>query len=141
MKTYYKVVFKEHDKKWSAVTKSVTKIDGIFPVEYKLNEWVSAPDDTRLFVFENRDEARTFQKARNDCYSTTDYELYKCHCKHIIRNANGVLNAGDLNLQEFWNKVNKNLKNKKSWRTHDLPYLSNFKHACFAKQVKLIRKI
>jgi hypothetical protein len=141
MKTYYKI-FRECLDRYSNLP-----LPNGHLLEYKENEYVSAPDNTRLFVFDSLKAARSYITRLGGCFHS--YTIYECHCKGIIKNANGVKVCNGFSCNKsyarnaFWNKVNQNLKQKKKWN-HDLHKhmtLFDYHGVCLAKEVKLIKKI
>ena len=93
MKKHYKVVSKSL---WSA------RAIGRSAVRYKIGEWVNAPENTRLFVFDSLEEARKFREGDSE-------DIYECEIKGGIK-LPGCLWVGS--ESEFWEKFNIKIKNK-----------------------------
>ena len=92
MKKHYKVVAKSL---WSA------RYIGRSAVRYKIGEWVDAPDNTRLFVFDSLKEARKFHEQGED--------IYECEVRGGIK-LPGCAWVGSISA--FWEKFNTKIKNK-----------------------------
>lgn len=93
MKKHYKVVTKQF---WSA------RATGRTVVKYKIGEWVNAPENTRLFVFDSLEEARKFHEHQFE-------DIYECEVKGGIKLPGCAwVNA----IGEFWEKFNIKIKNK-----------------------------
>ena len=123
-KKYYKVVFSRLDKMGSATLFGKD-------VNYKVGEWVSAPQNTRLFVFDNKKQAKAFAIA-------PDHFIYECQ---IIGGIHGQGCAIARLKARFWKQINSILQQKKKvdFDTLKIPL---FATACvLAKKVKLIKKI
>lgn len=93
MKKHYKVVGKSL---WSA------RAIGREAVRYKIGEWVNAPENTRLFVFDSLEEARKFHERQFE-------DIYECEVKGGIK-LPGCLWA--YSESEFWETFNAKIKNK-----------------------------
>ena len=93
MKKHYKVVSKSL---WSA--RSI----GRSAVGYKIGEWVNAPKNTRLFVFDSLEEARKFHEPQFE-------DIYECEVKGGIK-LPGCLWA--CSESKFWETFNAKIKNK-----------------------------
>ena len=91
MKKHYKVVDKSL---WSARSHD--------PVQYKLGEWVDAPLDTRLFVFDSLEEARKFHERQLE-------DIYECEVKGGVKLPGAAWGCG---IQKFWRLFNAKIKNK-----------------------------
>ena len=97
-------------------------------VQYKVNEWVDAPGNTRLFVFDTLHEAKNF---RND-----NEKIYECYVK------GGIKYFGSLcayNNKVFWYEFNRSLQRKKKVQIKNVE-LTDIE-ALLVKSVKLIREI
>jgi hypothetical protein len=92
MKKHYKVVSKSL---WSARAIRCA-------VKYKIGEWVDAPENTRLFVFDSLKEARKF-------YDCQFEDIYECEVKGGIKFL-GCAWAGAISA--FWERFNTKIKNK-----------------------------
>jgi hypothetical protein len=131
MKIYYKVFLKH--RLYSASQRCT--------VDYELNEWISPTlSDSRLFVFDS------LNAVLNYISDSSLWDIYECHCKGVIKNANGFdydRSSFKNSYRMFWDMVNDNLKKKKKWNTNLYKDYVMYNHngVCFAKQVKLIRKI
>lgn len=129
-KKYYKIVRREANatgfsyNSWGNPNKKV---------EYKLNEWVEAPEGTRLFVFDSLEEALANKFRQNDV-------VFECE---IVGGIKGK-GAHFINHQEkFWEIFNSFVKKKKKvdfnligrqvWPT-DMS-------AILAKKVKIVKEI
>jgi hypothetical protein len=134
MKTYYKVFSKNSQR--SGTT---------YGLEYKLNEWTDSwYSNSRLFVFDSLNAAKSYINFYGD--NSEYFDIYECHCKGVIKNANGYeysRNSHADYYSKFWEMVNDNLKKKKKWNTNLDREFTLYQHqgVCFAKQVKLIKKI
>lgn len=93
MKKHYKVVSKSL---WSA------RATGYAAVKYKIGEWVNAPENTRLFVFDSLKEAGKF-------YDCQFEDIYECEVKGGIK-LSGC--AWTNRINEFWETFNAKIKNK-----------------------------
>lgn len=93
MKKHYKVVTKDF---WSA------RAFGRTAVKYKIGEWVDAPGNTRLFVFDSLEEARKF-------YEWDSEDIYECEVKGGIK-LPGCARIGSIGA--FWETFNIKIKNK-----------------------------
>lgn len=93
MKKHYKVVSKSL---WSA--RSI----GRSAVRYKIGEWVDAPENTRLFVFDSLEEARKFHEREFE-------DIYECEVKGGIK-LPGCAWISSINA--FWETFNAKIKNK-----------------------------
>ena len=93
MKKHYKVVTKQF---WSA------RATGRTAVKYKIGEWVNAPENTRLFVFDSLEEARKFHEWDSE-------EIYECEVRGGIK-LPGCAWVGSVDA--FWEKFNIKFKNK-----------------------------
>ena len=93
MKKHYKVVTKNF---WSACATGRTA------VRYKIGEWVNAPENTRLFVFDSLEEARKFHEWDSE-------DIYECEVKGGIK-LPGCAWVSD--VDEFWETFNAKIKNK-----------------------------
>lgn len=93
MKKYYKVVSKSL---WSA------RAIGCAAVRYEIGEWVDAPENTRLFVFDSLKEARKFREGDSE-------DIYECEVKGGIK-LPGCAWISSINA--FWERFNAKIKNK-----------------------------
>jgi len=93
MKKHYKVVSKIL---WSA------RATGRTAVRYKIGEWVNAPENTRLFVFDSLEEARKFHEWDSE-------DIYECEVKGGIKLPGCAWVSG---VDEFWETFNAKIKNK-----------------------------
>lgn len=93
MKKHYKVVSKSL---WSA------RAIGCAAVRYEIGEWVDAPDNTRLFVFDSLKEARKFYDCRFE-------NIYECEVKGGIKLPGCAWICA---IGEFWETFNAKIKNK-----------------------------
>jgi hypothetical protein len=109
---------------------------GDYTTKYKLNEWTTGISNTRLFVFDTLENAQKYASSLSD-------RIYECECKGVIKNAYGTLFRSD--YTDFWNMVNKNIKNKKKWdykmEESELDNIISINGACFAKSVKLLKQV
>lgn len=153
MKTYYKVVTAKkksliiNDER--LITRSVKRCKK-YNIQYKIDEWVEANNDSRLFVFETLAHATSFKQWFGG-------DIFECHVKGAI-NCPGLYfdkehYPNNINLErmdDFWKMFNQFLKQKKGGRHiqerlaeyYDLSvdYFGN-SEAILAKSVKLIKKI
>jgi hypothetical protein len=129
-KKYYKVVsVSKHGN--DTVLHSARADDA---VSYKENEWTIAPNNTRLFVFDDLKDAKRFS-----CAGEVVYE-----CK-IIGGIKGKGADKYNSINEYWNIFNKELKKRKKFDVNELmeqhsislsPY-----DAVLVKKLKLIKKV
>lgn len=95
---YYKVVSQNLCSSQVGQNESTRKI-----VQYKIGEYVTAPDDTRLFVFSDLAEAKEFARCSSD-------KVFECKCIGVIK----YKPASSLTaIQEYWRYINSVLKKKK----------------------------
>jgi len=130
-KKYYKVV-KEFGTGTDKVYRSLTKMSDRPDIVYPVGEWVYAPGNTRLFLYDE-------QTAKSPFFSLRPNEtLWECEVTPGILRGRGVW----ANEQEFWDKVEKNLKSKKKW-DHGIPAAHGRTpiHAYLVKGVKLLKEI
>lgn len=127
---YYKVVRNENGKLLSARTGSY--YTDRKPVQYIPNRWVSAPENTRLFVFDNLSNAKSFI-----CYVNGE-EIWECQ---IIGGISGFGAEG--NIISFWEKVNSYSKKKKKINFDKIQEKINLVNweAILAKKVKLTKRV
>lgn len=125
LKKYYKLVRTAYDDS----LKSYAGGD----LEYKLNEWTIAPDDTRLFVFDDLETAKK--------YANYYYPLYECE---IVGGIKGFGAYFFSNNSSFWKLFNKKVKSKKkiifTKQEFDNIPLAEMS-AVLCKKVKLIKKV
>jgi hypothetical protein len=105
-------------------------------VQYKVGEYVDAPEGTRLFVFKDFKSARAFALTYDD--------IYECE---II----GHISFAPCNLckdiPQYWDLINKKLKAKKKLLVGDFHnkkiHLSteHMNYTWLVKKVKLLRKV
>jgi hypothetical protein len=136
-KKYYKVVIHHNDR--NPVSSAASKG---WEREYKLNEWTTGSKDTRLFVFDSLENAENY--APSHISTSTLHEIYECECIGVIKDVYGEYSS--IFYIKFWHYVNKNLKNKKKWnfnlhKNKGLMFSQPLEGACFAKSVKLIKRI
>lgn len=125
-KKYYKVVRKDYGGQLIS--------SGVSSIEYKQNEWTIAPDNTRLFVFENLQNAKDFL---DDCISGV---IYECEVEGGIKGF-GAFYARDQRI--FWNKFNHFLGKKKKMEFSETKFgmpLTDI-NAVLCKKVKLTKKV
>jgi hypothetical protein len=99
-KIYYKVVRFKDEKLISSGTNMKNQ------VEYKLNEWTIAPNNTRLFVFDDLTRAESYVRG------VENGRIYECNIVGGIK-GRGSFWASD--TEEYWKLCNKLLKQRKSW--------------------------
>ena len=100
-------------------------------VEYKINEWVKAPEGTRLFCFETLKEAKDFSEHLSDF-------VFKCKIKGHVK----YYPSGNLyEIQKYWNQVNDFLKRKKKLPIDIGVSLSKHYPSLLAKEVMLLEKV
>lgn len=132
-KVYYKVV---RPNLQSAVNSEDDVAKQRQNVQYKVNEWVSAPDNTRLFVFENFRDADNFVLQRKH---PENLEIWECA---VIGARKGYPCDDSWAIHSFWEHFNSFLKKKKAVCFSEFP---EYVHWCMpsilAKKVKLIKKI
>ncbi len=123
-KVYYKVV--KSDTLKSCLTPDE------FAVQYKIGEWVKAPARTKLFIFANLYDAKSWIEFGH----TPNCDIYSCH----------VTNIGKYKwvMSIFW--LNKNMRDlKKKFRSKKrlcIPYKRPTPTGTiFAGKVKLLEKI
>jgi hypothetical protein len=125
-KKYYKVVLIENGKLYSAVQGNV---------EYKENEWVSAPGDTRLFVFDDKADAFNFIYRRQ-------HLIFECKVVGGIK-LSGTRSERD--VPYFWRIFNKLIQTKRKFCPAEFkltfPGAVSALPAVLVKKVKLTRLI
>lgn len=89
-------------KFYKVVTSSLLSLYATNHIEYEIGEWVSAPENTRLFVFDDLDEAKNYAK----CYD----KIFECSVIGKIK-FKGSFFIKDNTL--FWKIFNKQIKAKK----------------------------
>jgi len=100
-------------------------------VEYKVNEWVQAPEGTRLFCFATLAEARSFKSSTYD-------RVFKCKIKGHIKY---YPSSFCYEIQKYWNQVNDFLKKKKKLPMDIGVSLSKHYPSLLAKEVMLLEKV
>jgi hypothetical protein len=130
-KKYYKVLSVGRN---GELLSARCRLPGYYTVPYKVNEWTTAPDNTRLFVFDNFDDAKRF---------STYYEvIYECE---IIGGIEGFGLSDFTKIKEFWEIINTELKKKKKIDFVQIMIDNNLRWSTFdavlAKKVKLIKKV
>lgn len=85
---YYKVVYGGNCQ--NELTSARSAI-----VTYKVGEWIEAPENTRLFVFDNFDDARRFR--------ISGEQIYLCEVEDPVK----MRGAFTFEFESFWNMVNK----------------------------------
>ncbi len=132
-KKYYKVVTKDMESLLSLRVFS----DKSLIVNYYTNQWVHAPEDTRLFVFDNLDKAIELAKK----YSSS---VYECKIRGHIKLFGSKL---IMDNKRFWDKLKPLIKNRHSnWKTReDLQKITGLEihetESIGAKAVKLVKKV
>lgn len=91
---YYKVVNNKNGKLLSAV---LSKLDSLFTVEYKLNEWVY-PLTGKLFAFNSLEYAKEFFKNEK---STENISLYEAEVENPIEREIVTI-PDDAHILMFW---------------------------------------
>jgi len=161
-KTYYKVVYDEtahavhlgircyssvpaSDKLWSWKLGDYYYLEDIKNdkciVEYTPHKWVKAPDNTRLFVFDNLKDAMEYAKPSN-----TKSSIWECKIR------GGIPFKGAISINkyaEYWAALNKILASKKAFNPDAAErYLTDVLNitlwktpAVLAKSVKLTKKL
>lgn len=130
-KVYYKVVYNSgyhlRSARCGGISNSITYIP---------NQWVYSHGDSRLFVFDDLEEAKKF-------IGTPSYgeEIWECKIQGGIK---GYGCNSIIKIPEFWNTFNKYAKNRhisKKWGKiwEKFPKCEN--PAVLAKKVKLLRKV
>jgi hypothetical protein len=125
-KVYYKVVDRSDYGLYSARSE-------FNKVEYKVNEWVQAPGNTRLFVFDSLYQAEQFQ--------FRDEEIYTCQAQHV---STGYGIESSCRQQEFWNFIEKHSKGRHITKAIDKAnktFHPTMYKAVLARRVKLLEKV
>jgi len=128
-KKYYKVVKNDNGERKSA--RATTDM-----VVYKTDGWTYAPGNTRLFVFDNLSDAKSFRRLSNS------EEIWEC----II--SGGIKCKGSLSryrINTFWSIFNKIVKSKKSTANIEEVVSKEVDLASFpavlTKRVRLLKQI
>jgi hypothetical protein len=102
-------------------------------VEYKFNEWVEAPEGTRLFVFDNLKEALESRFRQNDV-------IFECEIVGGIKGKGAYFITGQ---EKFWEMFNSFIKRKKKvdFDLIGIQILLTFVSAVLTKKVKLVKEI
>jgi len=128
-KKYYKVVTEVRDEKGQTAYISA-RYGGL--AEYKIGEWTIAPGNTRLFVFDNLDEAFDF--------AFLSEHIFECEIIGGIKGRGAFFSD---NAPCFWRVFNSYLNKKKKVDFNKI--FKNIEptefHSVLAKKVKLIKKI
>lgn len=100
-------------------------------IQYKVGEWVKAPSNTRLFVFDNLYNAQKFN---------TIYPIFECE---IIGGIKGYPEVYYLDHTQYWDKFNARVAKKKKFHVKDCPEFTNLKiiDSVLCKAVKLTTKV
>ena len=129
-KKYYKVV-SVNDKK-QALTSYI--FDCFNKVTYKVGEWVDAPDNSRLFVFDSLESAMAF--------AWNDQQIYECE---IVGGITGYGWIGGYSSDpfRFWEEINNILKRKKKVDFDEIrkKYTLCDTRSVLAKKVKLVKLV
>jgi len=136
-KKYYKVV-RDYDLYWETVpsTKYKSACEPVSSaVEYIPNEWVYAPANTRLFVFDDVKEAVAFYKN-----ASFPWSIWECEVTPGVLRGTGC-SVFNMSYKTFWNIVEDNLTSKKKWDTGIISRARSTVDACLVKGVKLTKKI
>lgn len=99
-------------------------------IQYKLNEWVDSHPGTRIFVFDNLDDARKF------AHGYFNSRIFECVVKGAIKHP-GVESVDK--IQDFWYTFNILLKKKKKVKITKFELAST--PAVLVKSVKLTKEI
>lgn len=126
MKKYYKVVRNDWVNRGLISARSGN-------VQYKVGEWVNAPENTRLFVFDS------LQKAKEFCRDQPD-EIYECQIKGGVKGF-GAYRSSD--NETFWKMFNAIISKKKKFSMEEIEkhIILSFTPAILAKSVKLTKKV
>ena len=106
-------------------------------MNYSVDKWVEAPQDTRLFVFDNLDKAIALAQEFS-C------DVYECKIRGHIKLFGSKL---VMDNKQFWNKLKPLIKNRHSnWKTReDLQKITGLEihetESIGAKAVKLVKKV
>lgn len=145
-KTYYKVVsINPEDGKFYSARARVSDRE----VEYIPNKWVSAPEGTRLFVFDDLNKARKFLADGKRLENGIDFKkrpekLFECE---IIGNIKGRGAYDNHYIEKFWETFTDFLSENKKKRFDFYAFRELFNMpltsipAVFAKKVKLVKEI
>jgi hypothetical protein len=115
-------------------------------VDYKVGEWISAPDGTRLFLFEQLKQAERFCNGAGsyNYFAESEY-IYECEYEDAVA-ANGC--ESPLDLAIFW-QLFKEAEAKGDVLTNFDPSnygrpnieLCRYPGVLLAKKVKLLKKV
>jgi hypothetical protein len=134
-KKYYKVVCTVPDHVGGKQLYSISNKDGR-EVKYELNKWISAPNETRLFVFDDLNKAKSFRNV----FKTR--KIYECE---IIGGIKGKGARYRDSMDDYWNIFNKELKKKKKIDVEKIMEKNGISlayiDAILAKKVKLTKKV
>ena len=126
---------------YKVVTLTLESTSIINSIQYKLNEWVNAPEGTRLFVFNTLEKAQTFLKI----YRPLSRKIYKCQ----IRGNIAIYPAACCcDVKEYWDKLIPKIKNRHAnWKSKEefdkvvqVPTLGGYK-SIGATSVKLLEEV
>ena len=128
-KKYYKVVSDlVHKFFYSAYQQSDL-------VEYKIGEWVSAPGNSRLFVFDSLKKAHDFINR----FGLYNHAVFECQ---IVGGIEFFGESYPCQYHAFWEFFNKKVKAKKALKIEDFGNFALLStKAILCKKVKLINKI
>lgn len=149
---YYKVVYPDIYNTGLLLNKDQPRVP-FFRTEYKIGEWTTAKNNTRLFVFEN------LTPAEITMHKFGGKKVFKCSIGTKNIKGNGVHYshiqlAHDLGFRHrtyddryclvstwFWNNVEKNLKAKKKYCTGMEEYLFSYDKVVLTDKVKLLEQV
>lgn len=128
-KKYYKVV----DRIDLSSARALNWYSETYTVYYKLNEWTTAHNNSRLFVFDDLKEAFKFKQSHED--------VYECEIKGGIKFFGCDSRK---NIHSFWQVFNKIIQKKKKMKKE---YFEKYYigltciSAILAKKVKLTKLV
>lgn len=129
MKTYYKVVKDDLTSADVLDSESYRTL-----VQYKVNEWVEAPEGTRLFVFDNLCDAKGFVG------SIANKKIFECKVMGVCKGT--YTGVEYCQAKEFWRRFNTLFSKKKKVDISIYDNLISFTlPSIFVKKVKLIKEI
>ena len=106
-KLAYKVVKREENRLLSCKVSDDNSMECREVVEYFVDKWAIAPQDTRLFVFENLQQARSFKRYTNEivyqCLICDYVRFFPCESIWKIARYWELFNNNVFNMEEFEN--------------------------------------
>ena len=100
-------------------------------VKYKIGKWISAPNNTRLFLFENLEDAQNF--------ANQGERIFECKAIGVIRGF-----PAHFSFSYYWNLIESLLKKKKKVNFDSKEfrgYTITNRPSILAKKVKLVKEV